>query len=338
MRYPIREHPQASFPGLVRLTGLLRPARRGLDDCTCGCRTAAARRSTLAGDAFVHNANQLAQAGHAAPLSGDRVGGSCLTGAMTTVSNMQDDELPDEIYHYTDATGLLGILGDQKLWATHAAYLNDSEEVVQGVRMIQTVANSLAKKPPPPEVIDEFKAEHMAKIFLLKILARMFGSKLPEQVQEQVDLLFPRYGPFVTCFSEERDQLSQWRGYGRTAGYAIKFNGKELRKYIINHGDNADHSRQITDPSLVNKRTFVKMVYDPSELEASTRDHIVDLWSKIGLIVSKLAAGDIQPPTESEISSIREIFPSLTLTALRLKHRGFIEDERISNARFREPG
>ena len=34
-----------------------------------------------------------------------------------------------ELFHYTNAAGLAGIIKNQTLWATHYAYLNDSEEI-----------------------------------------------------------------------------------------------------------------------------------------------------------------------------------------------------------------
>ena len=35
----------------------------------------------------------------------------------------------DELYHYTTAAGLSGILETKSLWATHAAFVNDEEEI-----------------------------------------------------------------------------------------------------------------------------------------------------------------------------------------------------------------
>ena len=34
-----------------------------------------------------------------------------------------------ELFHYTGAAGLAGIIQSQTLWATHYEYLNDSEEI-----------------------------------------------------------------------------------------------------------------------------------------------------------------------------------------------------------------
>ena len=42
---------------------------------------------------------------------------------------------PPALYHYTDAAGLLGIVTHGELWASNAAFLNDTTELlnIQGV-------------------------------------------------------------------------------------------------------------------------------------------------------------------------------------------------------------
>jgi hypothetical protein len=47
---------------------------------------------------------------------------------MTGQENSRN-EIPETLYHYTTQDGLLGILKDQSLWATHILYLNDSMEM-----------------------------------------------------------------------------------------------------------------------------------------------------------------------------------------------------------------
>jgi hypothetical protein len=39
-----------------------------------------------------------------------------------------DQEPPDQLYHYTDQTGLLDILNTGELWATKVQYMNDATE------------------------------------------------------------------------------------------------------------------------------------------------------------------------------------------------------------------
>jgi hypothetical protein len=45
-----------------------------------------------------------------------------------------------------------------------------------------------------------------------------------ETVETQLNYLFPLYTPFITCFCENGDLLSQWRGYSdQGEGFAIGF-------------------------------------------------------------------------------------------------------------------
>jgi hypothetical protein len=96
------------------------------------------------------------------------------------------------LYHYTDASGLMGILKNGSLWATNAGYLNDSLEFEAG----RVIYSELFGKETG-EILDRFSANKF----------------------------------YVVCFSSEGDLLSQWRGYANNGvGYSIGFNGKDLKK------------------------------------------------------------------------------------------------------------
>ena len=47
------------------------------------------------------------------------------------------------LYHYTSQKGLLGILKDQKIWATHVQYLNDSTEFHFAIDLARSVLKSI---------------------------------------------------------------------------------------------------------------------------------------------------------------------------------------------------
>ncbi len=61
---------------------------------------------------------------------------------------------PELLYHYTTQKGLLGILHERCIWATHIRYLNDASEFKHGVEM---VAQSVLKINIDPSTI-QFKA------------------------------------------------------------------------------------------------------------------------------------------------------------------------------------
>ena len=59
---------------------------------------------------------------------------------MPPKSKLLNDVLsrtPDKtLYHYTTQSGLLGILREKEIWATHTQYLNDSKEYRHATELI----------------------------------------------------------------------------------------------------------------------------------------------------------------------------------------------------------
>ena len=44
---------------------------------------------------------------------------------------------PEILYHYTTQEGLLGIIKDKVIWATHTQYLNDQAEFSYALRLAE---------------------------------------------------------------------------------------------------------------------------------------------------------------------------------------------------------
>ena len=113
-----------------------------------------------------------------------------------------DDAIP-ELFHYTNAAGLLGILRSRSLWATHFQSLNDASEMHYGMKQVRDLIN--AKKE-----IDE-------KRFLLSAMGLLDAAFIPVGT------------PYVVSFCPVGDLLSQWREYGdRGSGFSIGFDFIEL--------------------------------------------------------------------------------------------------------------
>ncbi len=111
---------------------------------------------------------------------------------------------PPTLYHYTSQDGLIGIVGNKEIWASNAAYLNDTAEFMYFKTVLKQQADGL--KPT-------LSAEDALGVDVF------------------IDVLEP-FGPFgthVCSFSENGDLLSQWRGYcAGGAGYSIGFSGEYL--------------------------------------------------------------------------------------------------------------
>lgn len=106
------------------------------------------------------------------------------------------------LYHYTDLSGLQGIVQNHDLWLTHSRYSNDDEEITHGYRIVK-------------EVIDEERknaAQLPDRIAFLESLVELVKDPTPE-------------GVYICCFCIDDNRLSQWRGYGGNGtGVSIRFN------------------------------------------------------------------------------------------------------------------
>jgi hypothetical protein len=106
---------------------------------------------------------------------------------------------PRVLYHYTTAEGLLGIITSSRLHATNTHYLNDTSEVAYAAEMVRTITRLHSEQ---------------CSGYIKDLLDRI--------VAHGVDDIEWTVGRYVSCFCEDGDLLSQWRGYGaKGGGYSI---------------------------------------------------------------------------------------------------------------------
>jgi len=120
-------------------------------------------------------------------------------------SNMAIGENSDRLYHYTDPSGLCGILSG-KLWASSYRFMNDAKEFEYAFDLITELY--------PPQ----------KKTGMMPVPNSAFADQIKKyRWRYESDFLF------VISFSENPDQLSQWRGYaGLHSGYSIGFSKRFL--------------------------------------------------------------------------------------------------------------
>jgi hypothetical protein len=122
---------------------------------------------------------------------------------LDDVPSQQPDEL---LYHYTSVESFVSIINRSELWASHIRYLNDTSE--QRLMLDHARARIQAR-------LDADDDSDHDRLLLFQSLV----SSPPE-----VDL-------YVLSFSKDGgDRLTQWRGYGGSAGVAIGFDSVELQK------------------------------------------------------------------------------------------------------------
>ena len=124
---------------------------------------------------------------------------------------LAEEPPPPLIYHYTDGTGLRGILESGKLWFTDIFSLNDPTELRHGL-------NSAI------EILKQLKNNKSQELdFFLKVFQKMVNSHIESTAHH-----------FICCFSKDGDDLGQWRAYADNGrGYAIGFDGDMLTEVFL---------------------------------------------------------------------------------------------------------
>lgn len=152
------------------------------------------------------------------------------------------DFQPDQIvWHYTNGPGLLGIVQSSSIYATQVACLNDADETKYATALYQDAVGALIK-----EKNDD--AESVA--FLRSVL---------EYTRDEPDS--PTTGSskfFVTCFSADEDDLTEWTRYGGENGYAIGFFARglfreptnQLYKVVYDREKQSQAAKKIADGTM----------------------------------------------------------------------------------------
>jgi hypothetical protein len=144
---------------------------------------------------------------------------------------------PERLYHYTNQTGLLGILESGELWATKVQYMNDSTEF----QLALTIAE------------EQLKARMLGADESIVQLLMWCLNHLRNIAQVNI---------CAVSFCKNPDLLSQWRGYsGNEVGFSIGFEAKVLSAFaktkscrigpcIYNQGDRVKIINELIDGLL----------------------------------------------------------------------------------------
>ncbi|WP_397473502.1 DUF2971 domain-containing protein [Pusillimonas sp.] len=102
------------------------------------------------------------------------------------------------LYHYCSPEAFLSIIQGKKLWLSR---INNMSDYMEGSWAVGIINQALAS------------------------LEQEFGSELVQQVADLYNA--NKFSPYVCCFSEDGDLLSQWRGYASDGhGFSIGFNSE----------------------------------------------------------------------------------------------------------------
>ena len=229
------------------------------------------------------------------------------------------------LWHYTTAEGLKGILSDQTLWATDYRYLNDESEI--------TYSKTIIHQAMLPKVI--YKIKQICRVNSgAKKMATFHGGVrniADIETRDTIDILFdamlnppdsPQRIPFVLSFckvpkndsfKQDNGLLSQWHGYGKDGGYAIIFNTTELIRDFVKERESFCYGPTADDP----------VVYDTDNLGKTDdmKKHLSILSDYAYRVCESRLSEKEFPHTKK--TDIEALFACMAF----LKHKGFEEEK-----------
>lgn len=225
----------------------------------------------------------------------------------------------DELFHYTTAAGLSGIIESKSLRATHASFMNDEEEI-RGFydRILPEILHPIyLKYAEDSKDHPEFRRRQGEMSF-----ERYCVDGFEELVRKIKEAASAWHDHYITSFStttetdswvREHGLLSQWRAYGSDGGYAIVFDAKALDEIL----------QAESKPDQEEEFCWVDVQY--SGLDGNRRTSDIDTNGWIGKLEE--AAGAFLRSGTTDDSS--KFVSSLTVLSAIFKHQGFNEEKEV---------
>lgn len=125
---------------------------------------------------------------------------------VALASSLYQAGAPNDLYHYTSLDAVVGISEKEGLRATKIQYLSDFSEIKHAFSMFQQNVGTLRGVDTGPQELLSQLSEWL---------------RMPMRTSNAT--------AFVTCFTEKRDSLSQWRGYTPTGrGACVQLRAEQL--------------------------------------------------------------------------------------------------------------
>ena len=189
----------------------------------------------------------------------------------------------DLIYHYTNATGLKGIITNQELWATNVWFMNDRGEATFGLETLLKFLNSST-----PE--SDFESAVLQEAV---------------RVAKRFDATDDFYQSYIACLSKKGDLLSQWRAYGKDGGFSLGFDRNTLSEIgsVIAH-DNIRAFRilDVTYTKSAHKKTLQDLYV--KHVQKATETNSAKVASNFAIAAVLFASG-IKHPAFKEEAEVR---------------------------------
>lgn len=236
---------------------------------------------------------------------------------------MKVSEEYKKLYHYTTWDGLVGILKNQSLWATHHRFLNDYSETL----LLKDKLIELAR----PIVHQEFQKiidGHPDRQQIMKNIDINggFEALVDRDSNVWVNGMYeslPHAGLYITSFCRESNEyinangmLSQWRGYGQDGGFALVFDTLSLECMLVEEDERFNyHFWQLADVVYSDDEERFKCEFTSLEhLREFTRAMIKSIPTRV-----------LDSNTQNDTKPLAAFLSCIS----RYKHRGFKEEHEV---------
>jgi len=137
---------------------------------------------------------------------------------MTQADNVGDKAapFPGQLYHYTTFSKFIDIFRSKSIWSTDLRYLNDKNEYRDAIKTMTQIAIEFSSAETKSKYAASGVWEHIEN-FIGRII---ISANNPSD--------WTNWQVYTVSFSEDGDDLSQWRAYARPSGVAVGLDRKSL--------------------------------------------------------------------------------------------------------------
>ena len=225
-----------------------------------------------------------------------------------------------ELMHYTTAGGLTGIISSGCLWATHAAFLNDAQEMTH---FFDARLESLVQDEHQKYLFKIAKTTRIAKKIKenggIEKLAKIEAKKLVKTLRQAT---LSMNHPYIFSMSATHDDrvahnglLSQWRGYGVDGGYSLVFNTQKF-ELLLKQEAGMHHYQHVQ---------LGDVFYYCQDNEIKSQPSSDDI-AKLEEVVRSAIKTLIEEGTAEEEG---DFYPSISGLSCLYKHWGFQEEHEV---------
>ncbi|SDU57991.1 DUF2971 domain-containing protein [Pseudomonas mandelii] len=176
----------------------------------------------------------------------------------------------DSLYHYTDIAAIASIVKNKKLRLSNTGFLNDSQELIEGYRILSTQ-------------LDLFIADLVSKEVEVPRGAWIIKGAFNANAENKFD-----HNIYTCSFSRAANLLSQWRAYG---SFAIEFSRSQLEcKYNLYECIYNDDEKNGKAQSILEKHSdslSIGLDEDPDDILDVHFEEFLDFMKTAGMFKNK---------------------------------------------------